>query len=289
MINLNAAGTYSVTVTNNAGCSGSAHKTIHINNPMTLQILTNGLSGLCGGGTASLRVGASYPSYNWSTGETTQGISIANGGSYAVTATNSDGCTGIASFTDNNVTCDIPTALSITNILGTSATTNWIQPACYYNFSIRVSLHNANIWTVYTPSPNNHFTFSGLAHNRTYDWQIRTNCNSTQTISSDWTASEIFTTLAGRMEEIQTYNISAFNVYPNPANEVATISFNSENANSYVLKLTDMTGRDVKTEVADAGIGENTYLMNLNGIAKGLYIVEMKMADNYNKVKLVVQ
>lgn len=289
-ISVSVAGIYSVTVTSSSGCTSIGTKTIYIYPSLPVaQILSTNLSNLCGGGTATLWVGASFASYNWNTGATTQSISINSGGIYSVTVTNTNGCTGTATITVPIVGCDIPSTLSSTNIIGTSARANWIQPGCYYNYSIRISLHNANIWTTYTFAPNSRYTFSGLARSTSYDWQIRTNCNSSQTVFSDWSASQTFTTLASRIDESVNNNIITFNLYPNPAKESVTVAFNSENEGSFILKLTDLMGRDIKTEVGNAGMGENTYLMNLNGIAKGIYIVEMIMGNTNNKVKFVIQ
>src|SRR5207253_1739297 len=114
-INISAAGTYNVTVSNNSGCSSVGHKTVYANNAPAPQILTQGLNNLCGGGNALLHVGLTYPSYSWNTGATTQVISINTGGTYSVVVSDANGCTGMTSFTDNNTSCNIPASLTTTN------------------------------------------------------------------------------------------------------------------------------------------------------------------------------
>jgi len=288
-INVTTAGTYYVTVTNSSGCSSVGHiAVLAYLTGATPQILTSGISNLCGGGSATLWVGASFSSYIWSNGATTQSISINAGGTYSVTVTNSNGCPGTATTTIPIVGCNTPTSISTLNVTGTSARANWMQPDCYYNYSIRISLRNANIWTTYTFAPNIHYTFSGLTRSTAYDWQIRTNCNSSQTVFSDWSSTFTFTTLANRIEEKQTNSLSSFNLYPNPANESVTIAFSSENESSYVLELTDMMGKIVKNEVTNAGIGENTYVMNLTGIAKGVYFIRISN-DKITLVKKITK
>lgn len=291
MINVSLVGNYAVTVSDNAGCTSTAHKSVYAFGGAYPQILSSGLNNLCGGGSATLWVGASFSSYEWSTGASTQVITINTGGPYAVTATNSNGCTGSAMFIDNNYNCTMPSALSTTNMGGTYATANWTQPECHYDYTIGISPHNANTWTEYEFNPNSHYTFSGLSRSTTYDWHIRTNCNSTQTATSSWTAIQVFTTSAARELEDPTTNPypATFNVYPNPANDQVNIAFSADNAGAYILNLTDMTGRIVKTEVDNAGKGDNLQVFNLKGIAKGVYILEFRMGDIYNQSRIMVE
>jgi hypothetical protein len=91
------------------------------------------------------------------------------------------------------------------------------------------------------------------------------------------------------MEESQANNPLTFNVYPNPANDLVTIAFSSDNTASYSLQLFDMTGRIIKTDVDNARIGENTHTMGLDGIAKGVYIIELRVGETISKAKLMVQ
>ncbi len=95
-ITINAAGTYSVTVTDVNGCTGSADITVSIADNLVPQI-TGDLS-FCAGGTTDISVGSGYTSINWGPGgESTESISVSAAGTYTVTVTDSDGCSGTAS------------------------------------------------------------------------------------------------------------------------------------------------------------------------------------------------
>ena len=95
-INISTAGTYSVTVTNGT-CTGNASITVTQGNPITPVI--TGPTSICTGNSATLDAGAGYTSYIWSTTEITQTINIAAGGSYSVTVTDANNCSGTASIT----------------------------------------------------------------------------------------------------------------------------------------------------------------------------------------------
>src|SRR5207248_2927652 len=94
-ISVSAAGTYSVTVTNANGCNGSASRSLTVNANPTLAITGNNI--VCSGSSSTFDAGSGYTSYAWSTGATTQTISVSAAGTYSVTVTNANGCNGSAS------------------------------------------------------------------------------------------------------------------------------------------------------------------------------------------------
>ena len=87
-----AAGVYTVTATDASGCSQSA--TVTVAAPSSATITPSGPTTFCTGGSVSLSAGAAN-SYLWSTGETTQAITVSTSGSYVVTVTDGS-CTATA-------------------------------------------------------------------------------------------------------------------------------------------------------------------------------------------------
>lgn len=247
---------------------------------------SQGSTNLCPNTSMILTATSGYNSYSWSNNASSQAISVNSPNTYAVTATG-NGCLSTANvaITQN---CNPPVSQSTTNILGTSAKANWVGFQCGVSYNIRISPHGLNNWTIYSAILGTQYNFTGLSLSTSYDWQIRTNCTSNQSSYSGWSSTQTFTTLTQRIEE-NFINPVTLNLYPNPANESVNIVFNSDFENLYTIRLTDMTGRIVKTETENSIAGENTHVMNLTGIAKGFYIVELLMGDTFNKVKLMVQ
>ena len=93
------AGTYTVTVTSFQGCTASASGTV--TEPQNLNISLSGSSHVCGSNndgllTASVTYGTLPYTFAWSNGGNTQTIANLSPGTYTVTVTSSQGCTGSA-------------------------------------------------------------------------------------------------------------------------------------------------------------------------------------------------
>ena len=236
-----------------------------------------------------LTASAGYSSYYWLPyGQISNNITVYTANNYTVRATDAYGCTTTATkiVTSN---CALPTNISTTNILGTSAKASWSASQCAYNYILRIGVDDGlNRWTEYTIPLNSSYTFPGLSLSTTYVWQIKTNCNTSGNVNSGWSAPQTFTTLAARTTEDFSTGVP-FNVYPNPATTSVTLTFSTMEEGLYNIRLVDMFGRVVKSEFDNAGLGDNNYIMNLDGIAKGMYLVTLQKGDVMSKVKLIVE
>lgn len=104
-------GTFSVTVTDNYGCTGTATQLVSAA-PAPDPEVAGSLS-LCNGGSTTLSVSGSFSSFAWSTGATTASVSVSSSGNYTVTVTSQYGCTGtsavnvaISTFLTPNIAVD---------------------------------------------------------------------------------------------------------------------------------------------------------------------------------------
>jgi large repetitive protein len=133
----NAAGAYSLVVTNNQGCTAtSANTTVVVNALPTATITASGSTTICAGASVTLSAPAGA-AYVWSNGATTQSIAASTAGAYTVTV-NSNGCTATSSATTVTVNA-LPVATisasGATNLCQGSSVTLTASPATTYLWS----------------------------------------------------------------------------------------------------------------------------------------------------------
>ncbi len=158
-ITVHASGNYSVTITDSNGCTASSSPMLVVVHDLPTPIITvTGSLALCQGDSVVLT--ASQDSlYLWSTGSSSQSITVNSTGSYLVTVTDSNGCRG-ASAATGVIVYPMPHAAFTTNdTLGctdyTVHFTNTSTNATNYHWLFGDSQQN------FTPSPNHTYTNQG--------------------------------------------------------------------------------------------------------------------------------
>ena len=138
-ITVNNSGNYSVTVTATGGCSGVSSVTTVTANTLPTPLITAGSpTTFCQGGTVTLT--SSYNSGNlWSDNQNTSSITVSATGTYSLTVTDVNGCTGSAGPT-NIVVNPLPAApvisLSGPNVICSGN-----------NVTLSSSYNNGNLWS----------------------------------------------------------------------------------------------------------------------------------------------
>lgn len=164
------AGTYTVTVTDQNGCTRSM--TYTINQPVQIVLNGNVTNVLCAGvnnGAITITVASGAGPFTWSWSgpggftANTQNISNLAGGTYNVTATNGQGCQGTGIFTVsanttitfsptiNQISCNgaADGAISVTLNGGTAPyTTNWTGPGGFASSSLTINNLNAGSYNL---------------------------------------------------------------------------------------------------------------------------------------------
>lgn len=115
-----AAGTYTVSISDNAGCSKT--DTVIITQPNALTVTPTNTNVLCYGGTTGAislvaSGGTTTYSYNWGGGITTPGRTNIGAGTYTVTVTDAHSCTAASSSTITQPAAALTATVTPTNVL----------------------------------------------------------------------------------------------------------------------------------------------------------------------------
>jgi hypothetical protein len=79
------------------------------------------------------------------------------------------------------------------------------------------------------------------------------------------------------------------NVFPNPADKLLNVSFNSKNNSSVNLLLTDINGKNLITSDWPANSGENKFTIDLSSYSKGLYLLKITVNGESMRFKVMKQ
>lgn len=83
---------------------------------------------------------------------------------------------------------------------------------------------------------------------------------------------------AWREAELQVSN--EVNVFPNPANDKVHIQFSTSKSEDVIIRLVDLTGRQIQSAIMTTEAGENTFAFDVMQLPKGIYLMELNSAEN---------
>ncbi len=155
-ITVSAAGSYSVVVTDGSNCPSDASDAIEVKaftTPAKPVIEIFGSTTLCGTNTAALLAPSGFAVYQWSGGQTAQGITVSDAGSYSVVVGHAANCLSVASDVVTITTTGQP--CSTTNI-------NTPPSISAQTFSVQIEgLLQADL-TPFISDPDNNLNFASL-------------------------------------------------------------------------------------------------------------------------------
>jgi hypothetical protein len=91
-------------------------------------------------------------------------------------------------------------------------------------------------------------------------------------------------------QEVNAHDGSFVEIFPNPSNGQFTIDARRETSQLGKIKVIDISGREVYSEVNNASIeGGNTKFINLMNIPKGIYILMLGFSDFTLSEQIVIE
>jgi hypothetical protein len=269
-ITATTSGTYSVIVTDTNGCTASSvGTTVNVSNAPAPTVSASATQA-CSGETVTL-TSSTADSYTWSTGATTQTIQLTATGTATVTTTNADACAGVGASAPVTVTfTQTPSAQGAFTTSGNIVTfTNTSTGATAYSWDFGDFTNSSAAAPVHAFASNGSYSVVLTA--------INGNCTDTTVLTVAITVS---------VEEL--IGLGNINVYPNPASESITVSFDNQLGNSIEISLIDALGRSVVSETIQS-LGLNELALNLNTISNGMYTLKLTSNNNIVSRKVIVR
>jgi hypothetical protein len=126
-----------------------------------------------------------------------------------------------------------------------------------------------------------------LSNNKTFYWRVRP-FNSSSPCTAVSSSGQFQATIISSINQLA--GIQQFSIFPNPIqdNQALTIAFESQENLALTLRLTDVSGRVLQQERIESKIGKNTFSLNTQSLANGLYFVELVGKTGRIGMKVVV-
>lgn len=260
LINVTTAAGYTVTVTHPNGCSNfSAKKTVVVNaNPVPV-ITPSGPTTFCDGGTVSLNAGA-FTTYLWSNGASIQTIIADTSGTFTVTVTNANGCTGTSAPVST-----LENPLPAATIAVTGPTTFCIGD------SVKFTANGSTFTYQWRKGASN---IAGATAKIYYaktqgSYSVKvTNANTCSKISA-----AVAVTVNCRLMNPDVVN-AEMTVYPNPTSGILHLQATGIEKN-VVIKVFDAAGKLVFEKTTETLAGDFNYDVDLTSYKQGMYRFEL--------------
>ncbi len=186
--------------------------------------------------------------------------------------------------------CGKPTAISVSGITSTSSIISWTGNSCAVKYRVQYRASGTTAWvTKSTVPPVTTYTLTGLLANTSYQYRMRTDCNSTGSINSGYTAIGTFTTAARMEEELQTVEVNKLIIFPNPTDGKFLATIFSVKEETSIICVRDLLGREIINENLPLLAGENNFDFTLENYPSGIYSIELKTAEGICTNKMIVK
>ncbi|HMR47015.1 MAG TPA: T9SS type A sorting domain-containing protein [Bacteroidia bacterium] len=292
--NYNNTGNICMTATSICGVVAAPKcKSVSPGLPSVPASVTGGTNGLCNENAPfSTAMIPGVTSYNWTAPGT-----INNNGNNAVTVQ-------FGAFTYGSV------CVSATNACGTSATrcvsikgapntpasiTATPGTWCPNTAGVEFNASIANVTGAYTLSwtypetSANYVSGGGNSSSLTLDWTTGNGAVMLTASNACGSGTKVFNVVLDNCREAGIDAAQQLEVYPNPANDLVNISYQSDDKELIKMSLMDYSGKLIYIQNIQSGSGMNNYSLDVSKFAPGVYMLNIQSKNGNVQRKLIKQ
>ncbi len=132
-------------------------------------------------------------------------------------------------------------------------------------------------------------TSTGTYYVQVYGYSSAFNANTCYRLRVNTSSSSFRTIEGAETESIEVQAMDEVSLFPNPSNGSFTVSVLSDNEADVNIAVYDITSKAIFNEKFNSTKGENSFNLDLQGRAKGIYFVEVKHGESKTIKKLIVE
>jgi hypothetical protein len=269
-ITVNTPGTYTVVATTADGCTANDSITVSFGQPPMVSL--GPTQTICPGESIVLDPGADFLTYEWLSGETSQTITVTQGGTYQVIVSNAPGCEASAFI--SIIQLSMPSA---------SFTSSQVE-GLTVNFTAQQVGGSSYAWDFNGDGTDDFTSNSPLA---THQFPAIGTYNVRLTVTNAC-GSDVFTGTVNVISvNISTPNFSGLIAYPNPANHELFISASLQKSERLRFRISDASGRIVFDQQKSFTQGDLTHHLNVQELLSGFYILEIISENERQSLRFV--
>jgi len=268
-ISVGESGTYWLALTNRNGCV--SRDTVEVSLGELPMVNAGADQNICPNQSATLTATPGFLSYAWSNGATTSSISVTQAGTYTITVTNTQGCTGIDLVNVNSVPVPNADFTYIPNgLLVTFSVSNTYPNGTYqWDFTNDGTIDA----TVNATNPLRSYPAAGTYNVRL----IVTNACGIDTI-----VKQIMVTGVGLEDGLAQRNLR---LHPNPAQDQVWLQASCINWNKAIVSLFSSIGQELPLFGKEV-VGDRL-LLDVSALPPGAYFLQVSEQNQRNTLKLI--
>jgi hypothetical protein len=180
--------------------------------------------------------------------------------------------------------CSAPTGVASIYLDNTRMRVRWDNNPNEIKGKVRYRVAGTSTWTTQNSANGNNYLYvNNLPANATIQYRVRSNCD-----GNDWSEySPLMTHDLNPPRLAQEAVLENIKLYPNPAKEVLTVEFETENGEEANIIITDNLGKTIRSQNNTYTEGIQKEIIDVANLTNGYYFITIRSNDSIETQKFM--